>query len=120
LRCREGLRADERIREECQYRQVIRKGRLIKGQAFKAYLLISEDLDRKAGFIAGKHVGNAVARNRAKRLLKETFRRLKIRLPAHGFRAVFVASSNTAEATLGEIRNEMSWMFEECGLLKSK
>jgi ribonuclease P protein component len=115
----EGLRPGERIRQECDYRQVIRKGRLITGQTFKAYFLISDRLDRKAGFIAGKHVGNAVFRNRAKRLLKETYRLLKNQLPACGFRVVFVARSKAATSTLGEIRNEMVWMFEECGLLKS-
>ena len=114
----EGLKPEERIRQEYEYGQVIRKGRLLKGQAFRAYFLISDRLDRKAGFIAGKRVGNAVARNRAKRLLKETYRRLKVQLPACGFRVVFVAGSSGAKATLGEIRNEMSWMFKECGLLK--
>jgi ribonuclease P protein component len=115
----EGLKPSERIRRECEYRQVIRKGRLITGKAFKAYFLISGRLDRRAGFIAGKHVGNACMRNRAKRLLKETYRKLKNQLPACGFRVVFVAKSKAATATLGEIRNEMVWMFEECGLLKS-
>lgn len=115
----EGLKPSERIRQECEYRQVIRKGWLITGEAFKAYFLISDRLDRKAGFIAGKHVGNAVLRNRAKRLLKETYRLLKNQLPVCGFWVVFVAKSNAATATLGEIRNEMVWMFEEYGLLKS-
>ena len=115
----EGLRPGERIRQEYEYRQVIRKGRLLKGQAFRAYFLISDRLDRKAGFIAGKRAGNAVARNRAKRLLKETYRRLKVQLPVRGFRVVFVAGSSTARATPDEIRNEMAWMFKDCGLLKS-
>jgi ribonuclease P protein component len=89
------------------------------GRAFKAHFLISEELDRKAGFIAGRHVGNACLRNRAKRLLKESYRRLKKRLPGSGFRVVFIAKSYAACATLDEIRNEMVWMLEECGLLKS-
>jgi ribonuclease P protein component len=92
---------------------------LITGHVFKAYFLVSECLDRKAGFIAGKRVGNAVSRNRAKRLLKETYRRLKGRLPACGFRVVFIAGRSTATATLRDIRNEMLCMFKECGLLKS-
>ena len=115
----ETLKPGERIRKESEYKEVIRNGRLIRGQSFKAYFLLSNRVDRKAGFIAGKRVGNAVARNRAKRLLKETYRRLKVQLPVSGFRVVFVAGSGGAKATLAEIRNEMSWMFEECGLLKS-
>jgi ribonuclease P protein component len=119
LLCREGLGPDERVRRECEYREVIGGGRLVSGRAFKAYFLISDRLDRKAGFIAGKHVGNACLRNRAKRLLKEAYRRLKNQLPVAGFRVVFVAKSGAATATLDEIRNEMIWMFEDSGLLKS-
>lgn len=114
----ERLRPSERIRQECEYRQVIRKGRLIAGKALRGYFLFDDRLDRKAGFIAGKRVGNACSRNRAKRLLKENYRKLKDRLPAHGFRVVFVARSGARTATLDEIRKEMIWMFEECGLLK--
>jgi ribonuclease P protein component len=112
----EGLKPGERLRHECEYRQVIRKGRLITAKAFKAYFLIADGLDRKAGFIAGRRVGNAVVRNRAKRLLKETYRRLKDQLPRSGFRVVFVAKSYAAAATLGEIRNDMLWVFKESGL----
>lgn len=115
----ERLERSGRIQRESEYKQVIRKGRLIAGKTFKAYFLISKGLSRKAGFIAGKRVGNACVRNRAKRLLKESYRKLKISLPACGFRVVFVANSDTPAATFGDIRNEMAWMFEKCGLLRA-
>jgi ribonuclease P protein component len=114
----EGLQRSERIQREFEYSQVIRKGRLITGKTFKAYFIMLDGLGRKAGFIAGKRVGNACARNRAKRLLKEAYRKLKIKLPACGFRVVFVANGDTPVATLNDIRNEMAWMFENFGLLR--
>ena len=115
----EGLKRSERILQKYEYKKVIREGRLITGRAFKAYFLTCNGLDRKAGFIAGKRVGNACLRNRARRLLKEAYRKLKSDLPATGFRVVFVAKGATPLATLGEIRNEMVWMFEKCGLVKA-
>jgi len=113
----EGLERSGRIQRESEYKQVIRKGRLITGKTFKAYFLISKGLSLKAGFIAGRRVGNACVRNRAKRLLKESYRKLKTNLPGRGFRVVFVANRGTPVATLDDIRNEMAWMFERCGLL---
>jgi ribonuclease P protein component len=119
LRSEEGLRRSERIRQEFEYREVIRNGRLMTGRTFKAYLLIRVELDRKAGFIAGKHVGNACLRNRAKRLLREAYRKLKPCLPGDGFRVVFVAKPSTPLARLLDIKDEMVWMFGECGLMQS-
>ena len=120
LRSEEGLRRGERILQQHEYKQVIREGRSITGKAFKAYLLAQGGLGRKAGFVAGKRVGNACLRNRAKRLLKEAYRRLKADLPVSGFRVVFVANAGTPPATLDDVRNEMAWMFKKFGLLKGE
>jgi ribonuclease P protein component len=51
----------------------------------KSFLLLigshDEPQPTRAGFVASKRLGNAVARNRAKRLLRELFRRNKARFP---------------------------------------
>ena len=111
------LRLSERITDEFEYKQVIQGGKQVHARGFKAYLLIGNDLERKAGFIAGKRVGPAVSRNRARRLLKEAYRHLKSRLKPDGFKIVFVARRAAAENGITEIQAEMARVLKECGLL---
>lgn len=113
----ESLRPHERITDEYEYKQVIRNGRLLRAEGFKAYVLRGNGLARKAGFIAGRGVGSAWRRNRARRLLKEAYRCLKSRLRSEGFKIVFVAGKGAAEVGTAEVRADMLRMFETCGLL---
>jgi ribonuclease P protein component len=108
----------DRITEEYEYKAVIRKGQLLPGRAFKAYLLLGKNLDRKAGFIAGKAVGGACDRNRAKRVLREAYRRLKPLTEPGGFNIVFVARAKAAELRADDIAGEMAELFDRCGLLR--
>jgi ribonuclease P protein component len=114
----ETLKRSDRIKQEFEYKEVIRRGRLVTGRFLKAYFLINAGLDLKVGFIAGKRVGNACRRNRAKRLLREAYRRLKGGLPRQGWRVVFVATAATPIASLAEVRNEMVWMLEKSNLMR--
>lgn len=120
MRYDEKLRRHERITEEHEYRTVIREGRLLTAKAFKAYLLIAGDLERKAGFIAGKAVGGACDRNRARRVLREAYRRLKPDLEPGGFKVAFIAKQAAARLKSREIRQQMAEVFADLGLLRKQ
>ena len=113
-----GLKRSERIAHGFEYKAIVTRGRRLNGKVLRAYVLVNGSLERRAGFIAGKHVGNACLRNRSKRLLREAYRKLKHRLPAQGFRVVFVANAATPQASAADIGSEMIWMFERCDLME--
>ena len=114
--CDQRLRREERLTQQHEYKTVIRRGRLIWAKTFKAYFLSGKDLERRAGFIAGKGVGGACERNRAKRLLREAYRGIKPGLRPHGFNVVFVARREAAGAHKCLVESEMKGLFDRCGL----
>jgi ribonuclease P protein component len=117
LPCNRKLGRHERITEQFEYKEVITKGKILAGRRFKAYLLVNGATKRKAGFIAGRTVGGACERNRARRLLREAYRHLKPRAAPSGFRVVFVAGRGIVGSKLGEVRTDMEGMLRSCSLL---
>jgi ribonuclease P protein component len=111
------LRKSERITRKFEYSSVISKRRITSGKYLRAYLLIEQGAKRKAGFIAGKTVGPAVERNRARRLLKESYRRLKPGLEEEGFKLVFVATPGIRDAKADDVVAEMRSILRKMGLV---
>jgi ribonuclease P protein component len=74
---RQTLRPRERIHSAADFRRLLRKGIRVDGRFF--VIVASENCrgHGRLGLTASRRVGNAVERSRAKRLLREAFRRFK-------------------------------------------
>lgn len=82
------------------------RGTKINTSYFVVLYVSSPDEDTKYAFIASKKVGNAVKRNRAKRLLSEAVRTLEPPLP-FGKWYVFVARSQAAGSHTSSIKSTL-------------
>ena len=111
------LPASERIRHRPEYERVYEEGEPYRASLLVLFVLRSLDLERKAGFVAGRRVGGAVARNRAKRLMREAYRRNKARLPESGAHLVLVARAGCGEAAYADVESTMVRLFERAGLV---
>ncbi len=72
---REASRSYLHLRSPSEFRRVYERGKRYDGQLVSAFVQPNNLQDHRIGITASrKAIGNAVERNRAKRLLRETFR----------------------------------------------
>lgn len=83
----------EILKDKRIYQRLYKKGRFAAGKEMTAYFMPNRLSFNRFGITAGKKLGNAVVRNRAKRLLREAYRKNEILLPI-GFDIVFVARAD--------------------------
>ena len=81
------FRPDERIRRRAEFKQVYDRGARTHSRYGTLFVLANKRAAGRLGIAATKKLGGAVQRNRAKRLIREVFRRNKI---APGFDVVVI------------------------------
>ncbi|GIX45813.1 MAG: hypothetical protein KatS3mg131_0024 [Candidatus Tectimicrobiota bacterium] len=77
----ERLRPSERLRRTRDFQRVLQQGVKLVTPLFVLYVLPSAEPRSRLGIAVSRRVGKAVVRNRAKRLVREVFRRHKSLLP---------------------------------------
>ena len=91
------FRSAERIRRRADFQQVYARGVRIHSRYATVFILPNSLGTGRLGIAATRKLGGAVARNRAKRLIREVFRRNKI---ASGFDVVVVPKRELLDASL--------------------
>lgn len=97
---------ERRLRARAEFDRVFRKGTRVEGRLFVMIGLPNDRADHRLGLAVGRKVGGATDRNRVRRLLRESFRRLE---PADGggFDLVVVAGADIAGRTQSEVDREL-------------
>ena len=92
-----GFRPDERIKNRAQFQQIYQKGARVHSRYSTLFVLANQLSFGRLGIAATKKLGGAVDRNRAKRLIREVFRRNKV---APGFDVVVIPKRELLDASL--------------------
>jgi ribonuclease P protein component len=97
----------ERVRRRPDYLAIQRRGERIHLRFLLSFVRSGQiEGVTRLGITVSKKVGNAVVRNRAKRLIREAWRRAKDEFPT-GLDIVVVAKRDAAEASFAEINADI-------------
>jgi len=94
------FRPAERIRRRAEFQQIYDRGLKVHSRYTTVFLLANSHGVGRLGVAATRKLGGAVQRNRAKRLIREIFRRNKL---APGFDVVVVPKRELLEASLSTL-----------------
>lgn len=89
-----------KLRRRAEFTRVYEQGRRFRGRFMTCFALPNELGSARLGISASQKIGNAVARNRAKRLVRELFRRHK---PLTGIDIVVIPRREMLDASWPKI-----------------
>ncbi len=104
-----GFRRIERVRRRVEYQQIYERGVRTHGRYLTLFTLSNDLPVGRLGIAATRKLGGAVERNRAKRLIREVFRRNKL---APGFDIVVIPKRELLDASLTALETEFRHTLE--------
>lgn len=106
------------LRASAEFQAVFGEGKRISGPCFRLQIRLFDEADlARIGLTISKRVSkSAVERNRLRRQMRETFRRLRPNLPPADY--VLIAKPEAAKADNAQLRAELLSLFERARTLK--
>jgi len=108
------MKRKECITGRADYALVHRKGRPW-GSRFLVMKALANNMEySRYGFVVSKRIGNAVTRNRTKRLLREIMRQIEIK---PGYDLVFITRPGIADIRFHELKCTVARLLSQAGLI---
>ncbi len=111
------MKEKTKINKNREYRKVYNHGKSMASSVIVTYCLKNKLSVVRLGITTSKKIGNAVKRNRARRVIRAAFFELKDKVK-NGYDLIFVARSKTCFVKTGDVLKDMRFHLEKLGALK--
>ncbi len=105
------------IKENRDFRRIYTRGKSYVSPVLVTYVLKNRSNNVRIGITTGKKTGNAVKRNRSRRVIREAFRLMAPKVQA-GYDFIFVARGKTPFVKSTDVYRAMTQQFKNAGVLK--
>lgn len=107
------------LRKNSEFSAVYNKGKSVGDRYVVLFYRLNGLPYNRTGFLASKKVGNSVVRNRAKRLMKESYRNIAGSLP-EGYDFIIIARNTICGKKCAEVEKSLNSAFRRTGVKKGK
>jgi ribonuclease P protein component len=104
------------IKENKDFRRIYARGKSFVSPVIVTYVLKNRSKDVRIGITTSKKTGNAVKRNRSRRVIREAFRVLAPKVQP-GYDFIFVARGKTPFVKSTDICRAMTQQLKNAGVL---
>ena len=111
------LKQNYRLKKKYQFNYVYRVGKACHGKHHLLVFTPSKNLNVKIGISVSKKVGNAVKRNRARRLLREAIMPF-LPLLDPNYNVILVAKESIIDKKLSDVQTDLEKTIEKAGIKK--
>jgi len=114
------MRKKYRIKKNEDFQTVFKRGKSIANRQFVIYMLQKpEQKEFRIGLSVSKKIGNAVTRNRIKRLIRQVFLEDKDKI-AGGREYIIIARKPVADMGYHEVKSSLHHLFRKGKMYRSK
>lgn len=107
------------LRKKTDFNAIYNRGKSVGDRYVVLFYRPNDFAYHRTGFLASKKVGNSVKRNRARRLMKESYRSLAERLPKDSHYDFIIIARNTISGKkCADVERSLRSAFKKAGVIK--